>query len=676
MPQHRRLPDDGRRGAEGPPSKRVEHPRLPSLALWAAAILPWLAGAAGFWALSDSLHAIPAPFHIPWWGLALPMAVSEMAIVHVPIRRQAHTFSLSEIPIVLGLLFASPGDLVLGCLVGSLIAFPLLRRQPPLKATFNVGQYLAHAVVALAVFHAVLGITGNPMTQRGWLAVLLAVEAASLLSILLIDGIMVLAGERLHWSTALTALGVGLGTTFVNVCLALLCATVAWIKPQALWLLVVPAAVVFAAYRVYTTQRQRHESLHALYEASRSLRLSPDVGTAVRGLLERARVMFRADIASITFIPEEGEPAAVIQVGPGDAFIDKPDAELDPTEGVWARVIAEGTGVLVPRPIANPRLHAHFSAAGIVDAMVVPLRVDDRVLGTLMVANRLGDVSTFDDDDLQLLETLANHASTALQNARLVQRLEESLAHLTEMNRMKDDFVASVSHELRTPLTSILGYVKTLLRPNATFADSDRSDFLQAIERQAERLRDLIEDLLIVSRIESAPGSASASTVDVRSLIAEVLVGFGEVATQRALYVKVDDDVPSVISDRGKLHQIISNLLDNAIKYSPPGEPIAIRAAVDAGGVTISVSDRGRGIPHELHERIFERFYQVDQSSTRETGGTGLGLYICRRLAELLGGRLWLEHSGPHGSTFSLWIPEVVPVHRGADQHRPADHVR
>ncbi len=101
--------------------------------------------------------------------------------------------------------------------------------------------------------------------------------------------------------------------------------------------------------------------------------------------------------------------------------------------------------------------------------MVAPLFGEDEVVGTMLVGNRFGEVSTFDAEDLKLFETLANHASVSLENARLVGRLEESLAHLTEMNRVKDDFVASVSHELRTPLTSILGYAKTLLRPNVTF---------------------------------------------------------------------------------------------------------------------------------------------------------------------------------------------------------------
>ena len=150
--------------------------------------------------------------------------------------------------------------------------------------------------------------------------------------------------------------------------------------------------------------------------------------------------------------------------------------------------------------------------------MVAPLFGEDEVVGTMIVGNRLGDVSTFDAEDLKLFETLANHASVSLENARLVGRLEESLAHLTEMNRLKDDFVASVSHELRTPLTSILGYVKTLLRPDVDFKESEEHQFLQTIERQGERLRVLIEDLLEVSRLESKEVRPVLSTISLPTL--------------------------------------------------------------------------------------------------------------------------------------------------------------
>lgn len=299
--------------------------------------------------------------------------------------------------------------------------------------------------------------------------------------------------------------------------------------------------------------------------------------------------------------------------------------------------------------------------------MVAPIFGRDGVVGTIMVGDRLGEVSTFDSEDLKLFETLSNHASVSLENARLVDRLKESLAHLTEMNRLKDDFVAAVSHELRTPLTSIQGYIKTLLRPEMRDYDRDaQHSFLEAVDRQSERLRSLIEDLLVVARLDAHEVTPTWTPVHIDDVVERVLVELRDRKTSHDLVAEVAD-VPTVDSDEGKIQQIITNLVDNACKYSPVGTTVRVEAHVEGEGVNVSVIDQGHGIPADEHERIFDRFYQVDQSSTRQAGGTGLGLYLCRRLADALGGRIWLERSDEKGSTFSFWVPIQPPS-------RPGEH--
>jgi signal transduction histidine kinase len=126
--------------------------------------------------------------------------------------------------------------------------------------------------------------------------------------------------------------------------------------------------------------------------------------------------------------------------------------------------------------------------------------------------------------------------------------------------------------------------------------------------------------------------------------------------------VEIAEGTPVVFSDEGKIFQILSNFVDNAAKYSPPGTSIRVETRIEGEGVTVAVRDSGEGIPLEEQDRIFERFYQVDQSSTRKVGGTGLGLYICRRLAEALHGRVWLETSTGAGSVFALWVPTAPPL--------------
>ena len=631
--------------------------------VWALTAL--LAGGAGA-LIALVLRHIPAldgvPVHVPWWMLALLFALAEIFVIHLQFRRDAHSFSLNEIPLVLGLFFASPLVLVVAQLLGAGVALALHRRQPPIKLAFNLAHFALGTSVAAIVFHAILG-DRDPIGYFGWLGTLTGTLIAAVGSAVAITGAMALTRAERP-----TGMGRTLRLLFVitttNTSVALAAVTVAWLQPPAVLLLAVPIGLMFVAYRAYTSQREKHQSLEFLYESTRMLNRSLQVEAATGALLDQARRMFRAEIASITLFPlAEGEPALRSTLGPGETAHYLVPVQLDPTEGVWARVASEREAVLFSRPIRNERIRRHFELLSIRDAMVAPLFGEDRVVGTMLIGNRMGDVGTFDSEDLKLFETLSNHASVSLENARLVSRLEESLAHLTEMNRIKDDFVASVSHELRTPLTSILGYAKTLLRPNVRFSEEEKHQFLETIERQGERLRLLIDDLLEVSRLESQEVRPVISTISLPHL-ARQIVDEGRQLTDHMLELDFEEGMPLVQTDEGKVYEIISNLLDNAIKYSLRETRITVRGRRQSDGILVSVMDEGRGIPEDLHERIFERFYQVDQSSTRSVGGTGLGLYICRKMADIIGGRLWLERSDARGSTFCLWIPSTPPLAR------------
>jgi signal transduction histidine kinase len=329
---------------------------------------------------------------------------------------------------------------------------------------------------------------------------------------------------------------------------------------------------------------------------------------------------------------------------------------LDPTKGVWARAASEDKALVLTSPIDNQTLRSHYEAMGIKDMMISPMHADDDVNGLILVFNKQGQSETFRGDDLRLFETLANHASIAIQNARLIAQLEDSLVHLTQMNSLKDDFVASVSHELRTPLTSIQGYVKTLLREDTSFSAAEQRSFLETVDRQSGRLHRLIEDLLAVSRIESRTDATHYSMASVRQVVLDVVDEVRDKVSADQVKIDFDGDLPAE-TDAGKVHQILANLVDNALKYGGQGKPIVIRGRPDGEGVSVAVIDQGPGVPAELQDMVFDRFYQIDQSATRSVGGAGLGLYICRRMAEAVGGRVWLEKTGPDGSTFTLWVP-------------------
>jgi signal transduction histidine kinase len=251
-----------------------------------------------------------------------------------------------------------------------------------------------------------------------------------------------------------------------------------------------------------------------------------------------------------------------------------------------------------------------------------------------------------------------------MENTRLVGELQGSLARMTELNRMKDDFVAVVSHELRTPLTSIQGYIKTLLQLSPGLEEEQRRSFLEAADRQSERLRRLIEQLLVVSRLESHVEPLVWQRVSLARVTAHVVDELRPRAHGHTFDLRFPAELPEVETDESKLHQILSNLVENALKYSPPDTRITVRGEPSVEGVFITIEDEGGGIPEDARERVFERFYQVDSSHTRRQGGTGLGLYICRKMAEAIDARIWLARSDGDGSEFCVFVPER---HRGRD---------
>jgi signal transduction histidine kinase len=246
----------------------------------------------------------------------------------------------------------------------------------------------------------------------------------------------------------------------------------------------------------------------------------------------------------------------------------------------------------------------------------------------------------------------------ALENARLVGELQESLAQMTELNRMKDDFVAVISHELRTPLTSVQGYIKTLLQLSPDLEQAQQRSFLEAADRQSERLRRLIEQLLVVSRLESHVEPLVWRSVSLARVTAQVVDELRSRAHGHTFDVRFPQELPHVETDESKLYQILSNLVENALKYSPPDTRITVRGDPGVDGVVVTVKDEGGGIPVDAQERVFERFYQVDSSHTRRQGGTGLGLYICTMMADAIGARIWLARSDAGGSEFCLFLPE------------------
>ncbi|HYO61569.1 MAG TPA: EAL domain-containing protein, partial [Actinomycetota bacterium] len=388
-----------------------------------------LAAAAGalYYFVIVGLEAPHKTFQLEWWALAPLFGFAQLAVIHVQLRREVLSYSLNEIPLIVGLFFATPGALVVGVLTGVVAALVLHRRQSMLKLTFNVAHFVLEAAMAIVVFHAIVG-THQPIGPAGWIGSFGAAFVAHTINSLCLALAMSLAEGRRQVIESLV--GVGSIIAFTNVCVALALVTVLWTHPTSSWLLAVPAVLLFLAYRGYNAQRQKRQSLELLYESTRVLQQSLEANSVVDTVLEQARQMLRADYAEITRFPTvKGGRAFRASLGPGVRREPLRSINLDPTEGVWARVAAEGQTILVARPIENEKLRAHFHERGIRDAIVAPLHGPGGIMGTLLVGNRLrDDIATFDSDDLKLVETLANHASISLENGRLVESLKRQAA--------------------------------------------------------------------------------------------------------------------------------------------------------------------------------------------------------------------------------------------------------
>ncbi|HVE75898.1 MAG TPA: ATP-binding protein [Actinomycetota bacterium] len=225
-----------------------------------------------------------------------------------------------------------------------------------------------------------------------------------------------------------------------------------------------------------------------------------------------------------------------------------------------------------------------------------------------------------------------------------------------EMERLKADFVAVIGHELRTPLTLIQGFVKTLIKRGDQLTDDQKQDSLSTIETQSGRLGRLIEDLLYLSRIERTRPTLELKEIDLVEVTRTLVQEFRGRQSAREITLRGPGELRMML-DETKIEQVLFHIIDNACKYSEPDAPVNIALSSQADEVNISVKDRGIGILSGDLPHLFERFHQIDQTSTRKAGGTGVGLYICKSLVEAHGGRIEVDSAWGKGSTFKIVIP-------------------
>jgi two-component system, OmpR family, phosphate regulon sensor histidine kinase PhoR len=231
------------------------------------------------------------------------------------------------------------------------------------------------------------------------------------------------------------------------------------------------------------------------------------------------------------------------------------------------------------------------------------------------------------------------------------------ISDLRRADRVRRDFVANVSHELRTPLTAVRGYVEALMEEPTN--PQQRKKFLEVIDRHTGRMERLVRDLLRLARLDAQQEIAELNTVDVASLFRSASADLSERIEKQNIHVdvRVESDAAVIEADPTKMHDALRNLIENAVNYSAEGGRIELAARVEDGKVLLSVGDDGPGVPEADLGRVFERFYRVDKSRTRDPGGTGLGLSIVRHLIELHGGRVHAENRKEGGAVFTIALP-------------------
>ena len=299
-------------------------------------------------------------------------------------------------------------------------------------------------------------------------------------------------------------------------------------------------------------------------------------------------------------------------------------------------------------------------AGGFRSYICVPMMARGRALGTItFVSAETGRI--FDRRDLAFAEDLGRRVAVAIDNSRLLREAQETAAELREASAAKDEFLGLISHELRTPITTIFGNAQVLRRHGERVTVEDRAAALSDIEQETDRLQRIIDNLLVLARMQAGQ-QVPTEPVLLGYLIGRLASKHLERFPARAVDVSVPEGLPPVEAEAVYVEQVLANLLSNAEKYSPAGQPIAIEAFVADDGVSVSVLDRGAGLGEGEHEQVFSPFYRSERTRA-QASGAGMGLAVCRRLIEAQGGTIGAKSRSGGGAAFTFTLPIAKEIH-------------
>jgi K+-sensing histidine kinase KdpD len=322
-------------------------------------------------------------------------------------------------------------------------------------------------------------------------------------------------------------------------------------------------------------------------------------------------------------------------------------------ESLLGNVLRQSQPLILNQINGNPDYFlSSLTQAGYKSLLAVPMVSANETSGIIGVTTTAEHI--FMPMEVDLLRAIGREIAVAISNSQLFEEASSAQA-LRELDILRTELLANVSHELRTPLAAIKGFASSLLQTDISFDEETRTSFIRTIDNEADRLNNLINDLLLMSRIEAGVYKSKMGCYSMREIVDAIRDRLYSIAIKHNLRIIVPDNLPEILVDGSRIGQVITNLVENAVKYSPEGGEIRIETLVDNQDIITSVIDSGEGIPAEFQEKIFRRFNQLNSNGHRK--GSGLGLCISRGIVESHKGKIWVESQPGHGAKFRFSLP-------------------
>ena len=398
---------------------------------------------------------------------------------------------------------------------------------------------------------------------------------------------------------------------------------------------------------------RRADVLEAANRCARALGSSLELEQAFDAFINEVRVLIPFDRISIV-LAEEGAAHVMAVSGEGAENVLPPDS-AQPIQGSVLEEVLSTSEAVYRRDMSGAEYDGEdkLLALGLHSRLGTPLLQGPQAIGMIAISRH--ETDAFSSEEIELAELLGRLVASAVQNIRAYDAERRTVEELRRLSALRADFVSLVSHELRTPMAAVIGSARTLQQRWRELTADQRESFLGLIADETERLAGLVGDVLDTSRIEAGTFNIRFGEVDLGELVRDT-VALAELGSDEVgLRAEVHEPLPQVRGDAERLRQVLMNLIDNAIKYSPAGDEVEVRAYSEAGRVLVAIRDHGPGIAPEDQRLIFEKFGRVTSGNTRP--GTGLGLFIARSIAEAHGGTLDVSSSPRRGSTFTLELP-------------------